>query len=263
MAYRLPTTTDEMYRLLAAMGVGLAKIRDRGEILSEADLIGSGTFVRLGKSAGILTAAHVLDQVRDDTIGLMTFQREDYRGQFKLDIERDDFVVADGWDGASGTDLGFLRINDPSRVNALEALGCAFYNLTLDRQIPLEEPREFCLSGIVAESRIVDDSGPTPVTGFQAMFGAVEDIRLGEAETFVAKLRHDKETPAPTSYGGVSGGPLWMTSVNGSARPFRFLIGVAFYQTDQDESGSRDIHCQSLWYAYQTLLPKVAEKFGL
>ena len=260
MLYQLPTTNDEVYRLLAASTVGIAKIRDRGDIVADAHLTGSGTLVRVGGVAGILTAAHVLARLRERTIGIIPFTRVESTSQFKLDIEESDLVFAEGW--PNGPDLAFLRIANQERVGTLEAWGCVFYNLELNRPIP-SNADEFCLCGVIDETRIVEETaGRPPITGYQAMFGAVSSVDVNDgSETLRVRLAHDADIPPPQSYGGVSGGALWLISRNGTDTPFRILVGVAYYECDADSWNMREILCCSIWQAYASLLPKVTAEF--
>lgn len=255
--YRIPKTEDSLFRRFGWSLAGIVKIRDRGRVLNEAMLSGSGTFIRLGNAAGILTAAHVLEQVRDETVGLITFHRDEPIMQFKLDLKPDeDFVYDPQWH-TTGRDLAFLRIADKSRVGDLEALGCVFYNLDRERGVPAGL-QEMFISGVVGETREVKHrEGQTPITGFTALFAPADGITTSEGDRFSIVPLLGTAQP-PQSYGGMSGGAAWLaSSTDGPC----ILLGVMFQELVADDE-SMTIECESLWAAYRTLFPEIRRRFG-
>jgi hypothetical protein len=118
---------------MAAYTIGFVKLEVHKNV-EDAIGSGSGTLVSVGKVRGILTAAHVLDNLPDQgEVGIV-----EYRGQTihyrKRTIEMANttkIVLRGDAFGPDGPDLGFLRLA-PDSVGWFEAIG-SFYNLLKHR----------------------------------------------------------------------------------------------------------------------------------
>ncbi|WP_143748833.1 hypothetical protein [Mesorhizobium sophorae] len=274
MAYELPELLDEPRNLLAPSLIGFLKIRDKGEIVDYPNSLGSGTFVRLpGDIYGVLTAAHVLDGLPEDTpIGVMIFTRLEAGRQLKIEVDRRQKVFAPGWTGEGLPDLGFLRLDD-FRVRDLKALGCVFYDLEKDRSLAaaVHEPdivwRPFVV-GIVAESKAESrwESGHAK-TVYTALFGSCEIRRSYDhdgCELVAVEVQFEGPAGPPSSYGGISGGALWaIAEFQTNRKPHqRVFLGVAYYE-ERNEAGMLEIICHTLSDVVKVLLPKVQAHFGI
>lgn len=251
--YSLPDASEDPLAVLAASSlIGFVSIRDHNdEIMSEYHSLGSGTLVRMpGDAYGVLTAAHVLDELPDSgKLGYLTFNRKDSFQQAKIDASLTKKFYAHGWVAGAGVpDLGFLQIFDPNALSTMRARGCAFYNLDRQREIKGMASNklawEYIATGVVAETRVevsASSDGPQR-TGFTAIAGYCFQLtRLAEINEFtiwnaVVDIEHH-----PSTYKGVSGGGLWVVAApNGDGtRLQRFLRGVIFFESDADDDGVR------------------------
>jgi hypothetical protein len=97
---------------MAAYTIGFVKLEVHNNV-EDAIGSGSGTLVSVGNVRGILTAAHVLDNLPDrGTVGIVEYQGESVHYR-KRTIEMADttriLLRGDAF-GPDGPDLGFLRL---------------------------------------------------------------------------------------------------------------------------------------------------------
>lgn len=268
MSYELPPADDKVRNQLCSSTIGFLKIRQNGEIVDPTSL-GSGTLVTAKGIHGILTAAHVLDNLpEDEPLGILLFTRPDTSTQFKVEIRREDKIFTPGWSrNRKLPDLGFMRLYPP-RIADLEARGCVFYNLEKERTIALNARRELAwreyVVGVVAESeirRVVPDGGGYVRSGYTMLIGDSQTRRRFCAEScnLVAQSINFKEPVAPpSSYGGVSGGGLWvLASPTGEIRDAkRALVGIVFRETSSKRS-ARMIICHRIEDVRDLILPQL------
>jgi len=238
MPYQIPTTHEPSFAQLASSLVGFVRLQADGTAL----LCGSGTLIRIGDVEGILTAAHVVDALRTGELGLLLFTRPNAINRFKVTVQRDDLVVADGWDATTctGPDLGFVRITNPERVAALKAYGCLFTDLVGKpaRSLDRSAKQNNCLCGVVNATRVDGRNGDFDRTGFTAMLSPVRyretraDNRLLIVEPVFGAL-----TP-PDTYQGVSGGALWTFQDGDYPAEARLILGVA---SREEKDGVGDV----------------------
>ena len=88
--------------------IGFVRVRD-----SAPASLGSGTLIRFGNIAGVLTCAHVLEAlVKEDNIGILCFPvraRQIQRLQVSISMTDSIAIGSAPW-GESGPDLAFLRL---------------------------------------------------------------------------------------------------------------------------------------------------------
>ncbi|TGP55778.1 hypothetical protein EN868_11690 [Mesorhizobium sp. M2D.F.Ca.ET.225.01.1.1] len=262
---------DPMAVMAVSSLIGLFRIRDsRGDPI-DPESIGSGTLMRMpGDVYGILTAAHVLDELPDEgMIGYLTFTRQDSRQQTKIDVQLTDKTYAPGWQpGIPVPDIGFLEIKDKAVIETIRARGCSFFDFGRDRQVESDKVGvAYYATGVVNATRveILETAGTPKITGYTAMAGycpAVDKLMVGDCK--VLSVMVDTNDP-PETYGGVSGGGLWLfLAPDGDAkRAQRFFIGVLFFESDQDANGNRVLHAHSLADIDRLLLPHFQEKAAM
>lgn len=258
MAYSLPDASRDPLAVQASASlIGLFKIRDAGGKAVPPESIGSGTLARMpGEAYGILTAAHVLDEIpASGLLGYMMFTRQDSLQQAKIDAQLTRKFYAPGWGGdAVMPDLGFLQIHDLDAMSTMRARGGSFYDLEKVREIrgmtSDQLASEYLVSGVIDETKIEVPAGDgmPERTGFTAMTGYCEDVAPSTLSGFaILNVMVDVEHH-PTTFGGMSGGGLWvLTAPDGDVdRLQRFLMGVIFYQSDPTADGKRFIRVHSL-----------------
>jgi hypothetical protein len=209
--------------------------------------IGTGTFVKLGRVYGVLTAAHVLEILDPKAVvGLVRFPSVQPPIQNRrLSLQHTDRIVE--WNGneCDAPDIAFLKI--PELVGReLEAAGAVFYNLGITREFKVSKPGHrmstcHAIVGVVAEW--TEEHSAAFTRGIKVsvggLFGATKNLRrFQESGVDLVEVEMDYgESPRiPKSHGGVSGGALWelyaeldanlkVVSIN------KRLDGVAFRQS--------------------------------
>lgn len=136
--------------------VGFLKFRIQGKT-ETADPMGTGTFVKLGKVYGILTAGHVLAKLgSQETVGLVRFPSiQPPLQNFRLNLDHTTRIVV--WKGqeCDAPDIAFVSIPEIDG-RRLEAAGAIFYNLGIAREIKLSDPTHqigisYAVVGVVGE----------------------------------------------------------------------------------------------------------------
>jgi hypothetical protein len=226
--------------------VGFLKFRQDGKH-EVAEPAGTGTFVKLGRVYGILTAAHVLKELGSEgTIGLVRFPSVQPPIQNRrLNLQLTDRLVE--WNGkeCDAPDIAFLKIPELDG-RQLEANGAIFYNFNVAREFAVSEPgrrmgTSHAVVGVVGEwteeHPAIFTQGLKITVG--GLFGAAKNLRsFKEAGTDLIEVEIDYANGprVPKSHGGVSGGALWelhieldanLKAVNVNKR----LHGVAFRQS--------------------------------
>jgi hypothetical protein len=257
---------------VAAYTIGFVKleVRDRVE---DAVGAGSGTLVTVGKVSGILTAAHVLDNLPDQgVVGIVEYRGEKlhYRKQTIDMAGATKIVLRDASFGPDGPDLGFLRLPTES-VGWFAAIG-SFYNLLKhrsDASNPAPSPHSAdAVVGMIHERTkgLPAERANERRKGFEALFsnGTVSGER--EANGFDLFDFVPTEYPdfkLPGNYQGTSGGALWKIylKLNGEIPQVAAarLWGVPFYQTN--EKGSHRLTCHGMGGVFGRLVDAVIAKW--
>jgi len=259
--------------VVAAYTIGFVKleVHDRVE---DAVGAGSGTLVSVGKVNGILTAAHVLDNLPDrGTVGIVEYRGESvhYRKQTIEMADTTKIALRGDAFGPDGPDLGFLRLPAVS-VGWLAAIG-SFYNLLKHRSDdPNPPPSPHSVDAIVGmiDERTKDLPAERPRErrkGFEALFsnGTISATREVDGYDLLDFVPTDyPDFKLPGNYQGTSGGALWRIylKLNGEAPKIAAarLWGVPFYQT-KNGNGSHTLTCHGMGGVYGRLVDAVVEKW--
>ncbi len=240
------TIDDSFTQSVCDYSVGFLKFKREGKI-ETATPAGTGTFAKVGKVYGIITAGHVLQPMgTNEVVGLVRFPNVRPPLQnFRLDLGHTERVII--WNGKNcdAPDIAFLKIPEIDGRN-LEAAGAVFYNLGLAREFSASQT-EHCMSkcyvvvGVVGEWTEEASGSPTTRTKIDigGMFGAAKDLReFNESNTDLVEVTidHAAGPKIPKSYGGVSGGALWELHVelDKQLKPVQVnkrLHGVAFRES--------------------------------
>lgn len=233
---------------IAQYTVGLSRLVRKNN-KEDFRLIGSGTLVTVGGLDCVLTAEHVLAEIRNpDSLGLITsFTGELRRHAFPashLVIHR----IAKGTDDSSGPDIGLIVLPQ-TNIGTLRAEK-SFFNIDGRRKLFgsgfLEKDRGLWFTcGILGESEQV--LAPTrvfsSVKGYYALCGAGANPREymeGDSDYLEMRIDYGEPDPElPRSFGGCSGGGIWQAPLRknnrGEIEVEEYLLsGVIFYQTSID-----------------------------
>ncbi len=253
---------------IAQYTVGLSRVirKDNKEDLR---LIGTGTLVIVDTLHCILTADHVVAEIRNsDQLSLLTsFTGALRRHVFEylhLGIHR----IARGKDDAVGPDVGLIVLPQ-NRIGALKGEKI-FFNIDKRRErfaeTVLEKGRGFWFTpGVIGESE--QTLGPTrgfsSIKGYQGLCGtAANPVESEMAGYDYIEMHVDYSIPnpeLPNSFGGCSGAGVWQVPMRKNAEgqleeEDYLLSGIVFYQT-AIEGGVRRIRC----HGRRTIYRKVPE----
>jgi hypothetical protein len=226
--------------------IGFLKFRCEGKI-EVADPKGTGTFVKLGKLYGILTAGHVLKEFSEqETVGLVRFPSVTPALQNRrLNLGHTKRVIDWNGEDCNAPDIAFVSIPEIDGRD-LEASGAVFYNLGLARDYKISTPEHrmsmcYALVGVVGEWTEDASMGLTGGRKIDVggLFGAAKSVRLFKEDgndLVEVEISYETGPKVPKSYGGVSGGALWELHVelDKDLKVFKVnkkLHGVAFRQS--------------------------------
>ena len=259
---------------IAIFSVGFAKFNVSGE---QRDVVpaGSGALASVGSIHGILTAAHVLDELPDHgEVGLIRFASSRAIQTLTIEMSLADKLAIHGHASeVDGPDIGFLRLSS-NQVTTLNTTN-VFFNLSkregpvLDNKHPSDEYFEG-VSGIIAEwtTDLPPEAGFDRLRGFRGLFGVgcvtttreCNGYRLVDFET-----KRDENSKAPWNYQGWSGGALWRVYIakDSNGQPSisdKRIWGVAFHQSELID-GARTITCHGPQSVYAALVKEIRSKW--
>jgi hypothetical protein len=230
--------------------------------------VGSGTFVRVDETYGILTAYHCTIPLRGEFLLGLTAAPEGSAHNFTLERASINIVsIAIPTTDEYGPGLAFITIADWRKVETIKA-SKIFYDLLPDKDLILNDPppisRSLWYVYRVPHERFEateSEAGFEMMMQFQHL-SAVGDInRNYEKDGYdyaeMDVLPGDQEAP-PESFGGMSGGALWQITIAPSqdsafSPTGPFFSGVIFYQAIS-ASGIRFLRCHFRHSIYQRVL---------
>ncbi|WFP76564.1 hypothetical protein [Mesorhizobium sp. WSM4906] len=260
---------EEFKTAARSMTVGFMKLRRQGEAVEDADPSGTGTLVRVGKVAGILTASHVLDQLaKSGQVGLMRItDRPDQPQKVKMEMDQTERLTFGRHPfGALGPDLSFLRLPE-DLAGWLDAMN-GFLNLEMRRTrmlaSPDAEPYNDALIGVIAErTRKLAGSEQDPVVETSSLITSGKVVATLLAHGLDVLHFRDSLPPEkrPGSYQGTSGGGLWRMYLGADLHSVRdrCLVGVAFYEFKDD--GRMTVVCHGPEAIYGAMVNAIRQKW--
>ena len=244
--------------------------------LSEDDVepLGSGTLVRVGKVAGIITASHVWDAIVAKKLDRIGFYQNAYRRREIQSLVEDIAFLSEvtierkPYDDL-GPDIAFIKLS-PSKVATLESLG-TFLNIdkhqaTIAALDDTDTYRIDAVAGLVAEwDKTVTMHGRAKVIKLDALTNIGTAKRIEHGRDGFDRLEFTPEPEAgfnlPSSYGGMSGGGLFRTYLGRDYIARIALMGVAFWETVADSRADKMI-CHGPTSIYEKLVPLVKERWN-
>ena len=206
---------------------------------------GSGTLVRYGHVFGIITAAHVLDNIVNlKEIGLVFFPTTSKKIQkFTISIIAGNIIrINPGNINIDGPDYGIMIIesNDATNIKAF----ATFLNLERNFHVGNQATPAGCeifwvVAGVVSEqTKVISSSESHIVKEFNGLMNVgriIEEEGSGSSGYLRFRPTPDPSFTLPTSYQGTSGGGLWLMVVrkiegNQYLLVNRVLLGVAYFE---------------------------------
>jgi len=257
--------SDKVIERLTSYTVGfLVQTWDEKNKCSALSPCGSGVLIQIGELKGILTAGHVLEKIqKESSFHLFTISGHNDKSkpiiclvnECKIVIENDSEYPSDP------PDMGFIQVSKNVEDTLLSRN--TYYNFQKRLELVKEQSPDLTLElivGIVAEqSQLksitnlarVDTHSMVHAYGESQTVDAMENIH-GD---FVFSIFHNDEVPKPSSYGGLSGSPIWACAEEDGPEN-RILQGIAFYESPKDDSGNRIVLCNGPDRIY-SLLPNL------
>ncbi len=273
MPIEVKIPTEKIANEIANYTIGFAKllVQDRVE---DAVCSGSGTLVFAGRVFGILTAAHVLNELPESgKVGLVTLAGQERQFR-KLTIEMSEtkrITIRAKDFSPDGPDIGFLRLPENS-VGWLQAIN-SFYNLvkTWDELLAHNAPGPDFTHAVVGmigdRTKSITEDGLRK-KGFEAVFsdGSIAGTRHAngyELLSFLPNLYPD--TQLPGDFRGTSGGALWRVYIGKKGASYeaigKRLWGVPFYQLLPDLKGRRTLTCHGPDAIYTSMLDEIKKQW--
>ncbi|MER8708004.1 hypothetical protein NKH49_20945 [Mesorhizobium sp. M1088] len=245
----------DIERSLGAYSVCFASVENPERAISA----GSGSLVRIGERRGVMTARHVLDELPDKgEVPFLDFGRPDKQRQKHLLVIQHcrRFDLPENDRRRDVPDLAFLQL-PANEIVRLEALGCSFHNLSrnFSEPFPTGFPKDSFIdvvAGVVEEfsEALLSDTGglTTAFTTLPTFAKVVGQNFVGGYDIKEVTFHFDEDMRRPTTYGGMSGGALWRifaerVGETGYEVHRKYIFGVAFHQSSQNEAGDRIISC--------------------
>lgn len=245
--------------------------------------LGSGTLVRRGKIYGILTAAHVVEEIKTfPEIGLLQFVVRENKYQLttiqKEHLDSIEFRKAP-W-SVQGPDLAFIRL--PPHIGSAIGAASSYFNFNLHKKKALgTKPKNTrivdCVLGLVWEWKNEPQikkfrrgtkmllKSTTQIEGLQNI-GTANGMTHGREgfDRMLFKPEPASHFDLPASYKATSGGGLIRFYINRDTNRISQarLIGVAYYETDKKRNGQRNLICHGPKSLYEKLDAAMIEKWG-
>jgi hypothetical protein len=267
-------STEQISQETAYYTMGFAHLtRDRN--IEDATSAGSGTFVRIGSLHGVLTAAHVLENLPTyGTVGVVLQAQtpQEFQRQTIIMEHTQRVAISNNEFGEYGPDLAFLRLVDAD-IGWLKAK-ISFYNLMKRRDDVLAGKRPSkshadVITGAIHE--FTKDAPPqlprTRKKVFALIFCSARQTAvryMDDRQLTYFEPVNDPGFPMPTSFEGTSGGAIWCFYVaekdNKPEVIERWLIGVPFFQSPGAD-GKYSITCHGERDIYGRLIDRVVAQW--
>ena len=265
-------TVDAACDGIADFTVGLERVMVKNNS-EDVELIGTGTLVIAQGLHCILTAQHVLVELRDNySLGLLT----SFTGGLRRHVLDRTHIkvhhIARGTDDSVGPDIGLIVLPSNNIGNLLAEK--VFYNLDKRHErfadAFLEKDQGFWFTcGIIGESKttLPPQRNFARVIGYQGLCGrstAPREYEVLDFDYLEVRVEYAPQNPdLPWSFGGCSGGGIWqvpMLKTDAAViKPQEFVLsGVVFYQTAV-ENGVRLLRCHGRKTVYRNVLRFLAD----
>jgi hypothetical protein len=250
--------------------IGFVKpVGDRGVPL------GSGTLLSFGRFDGILTAAHVLDEIaKAGEIGILEFPvRREQMQRLRIKFDNLDYVrIGNAPYDVCGPDLAFLKL-PTSTATALKA-NSSFVSFAKQALIAFAAPpagmgRMDSVVGVIGgwrRDQIIEKTIiVTPIECLLNVGKATEIAATNDFDRLEFEPLKSQDFTPPQSYGGTSGGGLWRSfrqrNADGTIHFDELrLLGVAFFEIKKAD-GDLNIICHGPKSVYHLLADKIRDKW--
>jgi hypothetical protein len=244
-------------------------VGDRGEPF------GSGTLITFGAFEGVLTAAHVLDEIaKCGEIGILEFPvRRDQMQRLRIKFANLDYIrIGNAPYGEHGPDLAFLKL--PALTASALKANSSFVSFEKQAMTAFAAPptgmgKLDSVVGVIENWRRQQIEQKTliitPIESLLNVGTATEIAPADGYDRFQFEPLKSQDFKPPQSYGGTSGGGFWRSfrrkNPDGTVHFDQLrLMGVAFFETEEIK-GQRNIICHGPTSIYRLLADKIRAKW--
>jgi hypothetical protein len=255
MEFQLSEINDSLSDKIKAVihGYTIALVRVKSE-QSKENIFGSGTLVSLGGEYGILTAAHVTEEIKGmNEVGFCIGHYRHVKKTQHLSISNV------GWSGEitpEGPDISLIRI-PPTEIGWIKACK-SFYPLDdtkFEDKVDFSNKGHWFISGYIGTWTISksQNGGSAGTHGFRPFIGIAESVEdysvRGNFDYCTINVQYESNKDNPENFEGFSGGGLWKGKFrrdpDEKLHVDDFILqGVAYYQTSI-QCKSRKIICHA------------------
>ncbi|MBZ9765511.1 hypothetical protein LB526_01885 [Mesorhizobium sp. CA6] len=267
--------SDRGREIAASYLIGFVGFRDDPQGKRTVSL-GSGTLVNMAGVRGVLTAAHVALALRNEArVGIVTFGPGRFQTlSFNPNYDDGIWMVSNEENGPSAIDIAFIQL--PQDTELRLSVNQAFWDMDERVRLVYESGKflddpVYIVMGVIGEMSEHDRSNERYVDSSHTAMMHVGslDLRTEDSDLIVVFQPDFADgISVPTSYGGTSGGPLWVMSQQAlhkeagaawSKLDFH-ILGVAFYE-ELGLGGQLQILCQGP-RVVDWLYERIAEEVG-
>lgn len=219
--------------------IGLIKLFDLQNPGQKYLHIGAGTFVTIGRNRGILTARHCIDSLDNNSaLGLTISQNWSI---FKIYYPRSRIVnLGNPVNDEMGPDLAFINLT-PTEVASISV---EFNFINLNTSIEKMEKINICDPsygwaicgtpevGTITNSDPIHYKADVSLQNYCLFINPpVYSVIDNKYDYWECHIDFLEDKNLPHSFGGMSGGGLWMINCNKDGEFSFFLAGVMFFQS--------------------------------
>jgi hypothetical protein len=258
-------------KVLTPYVVALFGIEQEGPRRFDVQHAGSGTLIAINGVFGIITAGHVVERLEEFEIwALSSFNSFNGHSRMYHFTKTDKTIrLGDDYRNTDGPDIGFIRL--PDDIVSQSQNEMTFYNITSRYKAARSQsgkPNKLnirAIAGVIGEaSSIVEKIDGSTEVETKTLVAPAQVISAAERvdmDYYTVKIGQFEGGEQPSSYGGMSGGPLFATRENATMSE-RILMGVMYRQSDVDENGDRTISCHGFSSIYDQICPIITLKFA-
>lgn len=259
-------------KILKSYVVALFGIKQEGLQRFHVQHAGTGTLITINGVSGIITAGHVIKELEKFEIwALSSFNSANgHSRMYHFTKKHGDHIrLGDDYENTDGPDIGFIQLpydiaSQPSNEMMFLNISSRF-NEARSRSTTPKELNIHAIAGVIGESSSivekVDGSTQVETKMIVAPAQVINTTERVDMDYYQVRIGQFEGGERPSSYEGMSGGPLFATRENASMSE-RMLIGVMYRQSPMDANGDRTISCHGLKSIYENMCPIITLEFA-
>lgn len=259
-------------KILTPYVVALFGIKQEGPLRFDVQHAGSGTLITINGVFGIITAGHVIERLEEfETWALSSFNSTNGHSRMYHFTRKDTQKIrlGENYRNTDGPDIGFIRL--PDDISSQPSNEMTFYNITSrynEAKTRSGKPNKLnirAIAGVIGETSSIvekiDGSTEVETKMIVAPAQVISATERFDMDYYVVRIGPLDGGEHPSSYEGMSGGPLFATRENATMSE-RILMGVMYRQSDMDQSGGRTISCHGFNSIYNQMCTMITLEYA-